>query len=739
MGNKHLYVFGAFKLDPQQKILLRDEERIPLHPKTFATLLALLECNGEVISKDDLMAKVWPDAFVEESNLTKNISNLRKALSNGHDHSDYIETIPTIGYRFTTVVRQATDIARTQPLVSTKHLSADTKGEELVTAITIDKNLPQSAQLKTVSSRKNISIFKLLIATSVLLIIFIVMFTLQVKRQANKPENSITELQINRLTSTNDAFEAAISPNGKFATYILGNTSLPSIWLKDLITKKETQLVAPTLTQFRGIVFSHDGNFIYYSQRLQHDSVFELYQLPITGGLPVKLLSGVDSAVSFSPNGKQFTFIREDQTTRKSDLLICNADGTDERHLATCTAPDNFSVDGPSWSPDGRLIAIGKMIPAPDFHFRLMSVQVADGKEQPIGETKWAWMMRVAWLSDGEGLVVVGKLKSRGINTQLWRVSYSTGEIQRITNDLNAYRNLSLAADKLITVQSELRSDVWVLQPENPASVKRITNTPTNQNGIGLTWTQDKQIVYTSNIGGHQELWIMNSDGTESRQLTPDADEHNRFPVISSSGNHVIFGSGRSGPLRIWRINTDGRDLKVMSRGSSDLNPQYSPDEKWIVYSSEISKNTSQRVIVKMDSSANISEPIALTTNYSDYPVISPNGQWLAFLFQETTSSPRKIALMPFSGTNQKQLLDIPYLSIPIINWHPNNNAICYLDNKENSSNIWAFPIHGGIPAKLTNFTDQKIFQYAWSKDGHTLACARGIEARDVVLLEGVK
>ena len=110
MGNKHLYVFGAFKLDSQQKILLRDEERIPLHPKTFATLLALLECNGEVISKDDLMAKVWPDAFVEESNLTKNISNLRKAFRNGQDHSDYIETLSGVGYRFAEQVQHVENV-----------------------------------------------------------------------------------------------------------------------------------------------------------------------------------------------------------------------------------------------------------------------------------------------------------------------------------------------------------------------------------------------------------------------------------------------------------------------------------------------------------------------------------------------------------------------------------------------------------------------------------------------------
>ncbi|HEX4950439.1 MAG TPA: winged helix-turn-helix domain-containing protein, partial [Blastocatellia bacterium] len=102
----HIYEFGEFQLNAHQKILLRAGERLPLHPKTFATLLALVESGGAVITKDELLAKVWPDTFVEESSLTKNIALLRKALRNGHDHSDYIETIPTIGYRFVAVVRQ---------------------------------------------------------------------------------------------------------------------------------------------------------------------------------------------------------------------------------------------------------------------------------------------------------------------------------------------------------------------------------------------------------------------------------------------------------------------------------------------------------------------------------------------------------------------------------------------------------------------------------------------------------
>lgn len=109
MTKRHIYTFGAFQLDPQQKILLRDGERIPLHPKTLVMLLVLVESGGAVVTKDELLAKIWPDTFVGENSLTKNVSILRKALSNGQGHIHYIETIPTIGYRFVVPVQQTVE------------------------------------------------------------------------------------------------------------------------------------------------------------------------------------------------------------------------------------------------------------------------------------------------------------------------------------------------------------------------------------------------------------------------------------------------------------------------------------------------------------------------------------------------------------------------------------------------------------------------------------------------------
>jgi TolB-like protein/DNA-binding winged helix-turn-helix (wHTH) protein/Tfp pilus assembly protein PilF len=117
---KHFYAFGPFRLDPQQRVLLRDGRPIPLTPKAVEILLLLVEKAAHLVDKDDLMKRVWPDAFVEEGNLTKNVFVLRRALGNGDNGREYIETVAKRGYRFvarvTAVVSDSEDQAiETEP------------------------------------------------------------------------------------------------------------------------------------------------------------------------------------------------------------------------------------------------------------------------------------------------------------------------------------------------------------------------------------------------------------------------------------------------------------------------------------------------------------------------------------------------------------------------------------------------------------------------------------------------
>ncbi|HJQ25430.1 MAG TPA: winged helix-turn-helix domain-containing protein [Blastocatellia bacterium] len=104
---KRVYEFGPFRLDAASRRLLKDGQAVPLQRKTFETLLALVEQSGQVVEKDELLKRLWPDSFVEESNLMVHISTLRKALGESDGGQKYIETIPKRGYRFTAAVRES--------------------------------------------------------------------------------------------------------------------------------------------------------------------------------------------------------------------------------------------------------------------------------------------------------------------------------------------------------------------------------------------------------------------------------------------------------------------------------------------------------------------------------------------------------------------------------------------------------------------------------------------------------
>ncbi len=107
-GPKVLYEFGSFRVDPEKQVLLRDNQPVAVTPKTFETLLILVRHSREVVSKDDLMKELWPDSFVEESNLSQNIFMLRKALGETPEDRRFIVTLPGKGYRFVAEVRTIT-------------------------------------------------------------------------------------------------------------------------------------------------------------------------------------------------------------------------------------------------------------------------------------------------------------------------------------------------------------------------------------------------------------------------------------------------------------------------------------------------------------------------------------------------------------------------------------------------------------------------------------------------------
>ena len=137
---RRFYLFDGFRVDAQERLLFKEDREIPLTPKVFDTLLVLLENSGHVLTKKELMQQVWPDSFVEENNLAQNISILRKALGEGKEGEQYIQTVPKRDYRFltdvhTTAGEEETVIVRerTRARIGVEHIDDEDDAREIKT------------------------------------------------------------------------------------------------------------------------------------------------------------------------------------------------------------------------------------------------------------------------------------------------------------------------------------------------------------------------------------------------------------------------------------------------------------------------------------------------------------------------------------------------------------------------------------------------------------------------------
>jgi Serine/threonine protein kinase len=532
--------------------------------------------------------------------------------------------------------------------------------------------------------------------------------------------------------------QLAISPDGKYVVCAANDAKQQaSLWLRQVSTNSLVRIVPPENGGYLATTFSPDGELIYYVATLERNKyVPTLYRIPVLGGTPTKVLDRVFSAIAFSGDGGQFAFVRKNQEDMA--LMVANTDGGGQpRAIALRKQPNGFSTSGPSWSPDGKRVACGVFDGSGTGYSSVVEVPVETGDPRPFNSQRWAKVGRVIWLADGSGLIMTAQPESSSIGTQLWFLPYPRGEARRITNDLNGYGEVSLGltsdSGTIATIQQVNSSSIWITAPNTDESNARQilkTNLPD-----AVSWTPEGKIVYASRTGETWDIWMVDRDGSEVKQLTADS-FIDQQPSVSPNGKYVVFQSNRSGSRNIWRIDADGNNPTQLTSGSYvDESPVCSPDGRFVIF---MSVRSGRSAIWKVPIDGGT--PVQLTNRDSQFPLISPDGKVISYFYtDEQANNQPKLAMMPFEGGDPVKTIELPRTVQPIaFAWMPDGRSVAYLDNSSGILNVWSQPIDGSTPKQLTNFRSEFITSFAISQDGK-IAAYRFSATRDIVLIKGFR
>jgi len=533
---------------------------------------------------------------------------------------------------------------------------------------------------------------------------------------------NLQNMQIAKLTDSGKATGVAISPDGRYIVYVLTNGEQQSLWVRNVPTKSDVQVLPPDVVQFAGLTFSPDGNYVYFVRSDKSTENFRyLYVTPVLGGTPRQLIRDIDSPLTFSPDGKQFAFMRGVPSKNTIELRVASADGTGDHLLANIPGWPAFMY-GAAWSPDGKTILAPWLVFGKDVEARwfLGAINVADGslKDLLSGPDPYG---RPAWLPDGNSYLVSIR-PSRALNSQLWAVSYPDGQKHRFSNDLLDYgTSLELTRDgqNLVAVESTETSHIWVLPDGRTNEAKQITSGETPDDGVA-PGPAGKLLVRSHG----SEMALMNPDGSGRSVVIPSLT--NYISMSACGDRYLLFDSFENDSLRLMRTAVDGSNPVALS--DSVVSSECSPDGTWIVFDS-VDK------LYRMP--ADGGDKVALFTSPQGAidGEISPDGKWIACSYQEFEPAPtQKYGVMPASGGAFTHTFPQPF-GASKLHWSPDQKGIEFLLTRNGATNVWEQLLSGGPPHPITSFTSGHIFDFAWSRDGKQLLLAKGERTSDVVLL----
>jgi Tol biopolymer transport system component/DNA-binding winged helix-turn-helix (wHTH) protein len=633
-----LYEFGAYRLDVTQRVFTREGHTVPLAPKTLELLLLLVRSPGRAFSKHELMTALWPNTFVEEANLSFQISVLRKALEKD---AGFIETVPKHGYRFAADVRAITPAV--QP--ATTPLGEVSPSQE-----------PQAVGL-TARSKWAITAFgaSVLLAGS-----YWIVFT--------RPPTTVPAAPVAVAVplTAYPGFEGfpTLSPDGSQVAFAWDgpNEDNRDIYVKLVGPGQPLQLTTDPQRDVNP-AWSPDGRLIAFERSGAGGGV-KVFVVPALGGAE-RLVATLDSRgfggnLAWTPDGKWIAVDGRPSRETTTGIWLMPLEGAERRRLTEIGGLDGWDMS-PAFSPDGRYLAF---IRARKRGLNAVYVLSLSSRWTPLGApvritAEISNMPGLAWSPDGMSLVFSSG-GHQGSITRLHRIAFTpTLSTQPVRPEVLPFGQQATAVTisrtgRLVYSAQTRDAALWKLPlTASHGALVPVPVASSTYDELTPDYSPDgKRLAFTSNRSGDEEIWIANADGSNPEPVTSMKGPLCANPRWSPDGRAILFNSRREGSADLYLLTPDtGEIQRITDDPAEEVEPRWSRDGRSIYFGS----TRTGRVEV-WKTSATGGSAVRITQHGGLAATESPDGRFLYYAKQGNSQT--SIWQVPVGGGEEKLVVE---------------------------------------------------------------------------------
>lgn len=568
------YRFGDMEFSVRAGELRKDGRVVRLQQQPSRVLLALLEYPGEVVTRDELRERVWPNVSVQDfdNSLRVAINKLRQALDDDPETPQYVETLPRRGYRWLYPVT----------IHENNHVTIDDE-QKISKQVRVRDSIMVEKTVRGLVSRSGAS------SKPVWLTMLLILAVLVAARYLRRAPEALDPRVLPLTTYPGLEYMPSFSPDGKqvaFAWTGADPSASYGIYTKPLSDERARRLTeTPAGASDGDPVWSPDGKSIYFYRR--GGGISGIYVAPVGGG-PVRQLIATSlgsrrmrrARFDVSSSGKTLAYVDAIAGKETVGLFLFDLDALVSRQITD--PPPNTEGDGdPTFSHDGKTIAFQRNT----HDLEQVYVIPADGGAARLLTSNFImdFIDGLAWTGHDDEILLGGKQLKRisvsGSEQTIGIVSYVPGPAM-----FPAVRNNSLAY-----VQATLTANIWKLNMSDAAHVvgepvKLISST--RQQAAPAYSPDGTRLAFQSDRSGDWEIWTCARDGSDAAQLTHFRGPLTGTPRWSPDGKQILFDSRASGITQIYMVEASGGEPRQLTNGADGSEvPSWSPDGKWIYYS----------------------------------------------------------------------------------------------------------------------------------------------------------